>query len=86
MRLGPLPRMMTLRLRGRRGFVFFVVAGVEVGREAFELGGAGVDEFEDGAQALGFAEVANLLDAGGAGKRPCVGDALVGDAEALGFS
>ena len=70
----------------RRGLVFFVVAGIEVGREAFKLGGAGVDEFVNGTQALAAAEVANLLDAVVAGERPDFRKALVGNAEALGFS
>jgi hypothetical protein len=77
--------MMTLRL-GVGGFVLFVVAGVEVGGEALELGGAGVDELEYGAEAVVLAESTDLFDAFGAGERPCVGQAFVGDPEALGFT
>ena len=40
-----------LLARGRCGLVLFVVAAIEVGRVAFELGGAGVHQFEDGLDA-----------------------------------
>ena len=50
MRLGPLPRIMTfLRVPGRLRRSF--VGGIEIRREAFEFGRAGVDAIEDGAHA-----------------------------------
>ena len=69
-----------------RGFVFFVVAGIEVGGEAFELGGAGVDQLVDGTETMLAAEGADLLNAIVARERPDFCKTLVGDAEALGFS
>ena len=47
MRLGPLPRIMTFLRVGGLGFALALVGGIEVGREALELGGAGVDAVED---------------------------------------
>ena len=72
-----------LRLVGRRRFVLFVVGRVEVGRHRFELGGAGVHELEDGANALPFAQFPHLLDAVVAFELPLGGDALVAEAETL---
>ena len=68
---------------GRRRLVLFVVGGVEVGRHGFEFGGAGVDELEDGANSLPFAQFPHLLDAVVAFELPLGGDALVAEAEAL---
>ena len=83
MRLGPEPRMMILGVVGRRRLVLFFVGGVEVGRHRFEFGGAGVDELEDWANALRFAQFPHLLDAVVACELPLGGDALVAKAEAL---
>ena len=67
----------------RRRFVLLVVGGVEVGRHRLELGGAGIDELEDGANSLPFAQFPHLLDAVVAFELPLGGDALVAEAEAL---
>ena len=72
-----------LRLVGRRRLVLFVVGRVEIRRHRLELGGAGVDQLEDGADALPFAQFPHLLDAFVALELPLGGDALVAEAEAL---
>ena len=78
MRLGPPPRITTLRAVGRRRLVLVLVGRVEVGRVGLELGGAGVDQLEDGADARAPAARARTS----ASVRPAsVGDAPVGEAQ-----
>ena len=83
MRLGPPPRMTTLRCGGGAGLalgvaaVLDLVGRVHVGGLRLELGAAGVDALEDGADAEALALGADRgLGAGGEG-----GEAGVGEAE-----
>ncbi len=82
-RFGPEPRMMTLGLCGRRRLVLFVVSGVEVRRHGFELGRAGIHEFEDRLDALALTQFPHLLGAGMAFQFPLGGDAFVAQSEAF---
>ena len=72
---------------GRRRFVFFFVGRVEIRREAFELGRAGIDALVDRADA---ARVALLVDqvrgAASVLHLPQVREPLVGEAHALEFA
>ena len=61
MRFGPLPRMMTFLRVGGRGLVFVFVGRVEVRREAFELGGAGIHALVDRPHAVLLAQLAHRL-------------------------
>ena len=68
----------------RRGrLVLFVVGRVEVRCHGLELGGAGIDELEDGADALLFAQFPDPLDAVVAFQLPLRRDALVAEAMRL---
>ncbi len=71
--------------RGSR-FVFLVVAGIEIGRHAFELCGAGVHEFEDRLDPHLLAQVTHDGDAIVGGLAPHFSDALVRDSHALHFT
>ena len=77
--IGPAAENDDFLLVGRRGLVFLFVGRVKVRREAFELGGAGVDAFVDRHHAVLLAQVANFFLAfeapdvrpGGRRKIPC---------------
>ena len=76
--------MMTFFLCGGGGFVLFVVAGVHVGREGFELGCTGVDELVDGLDAELLAQSGDLRGGLLAFEAKGGGEALVGEAFAFG--
>ena len=78
--------MMTFLLRRRRRFVLFVVAGVEIGRLALELSGAGIDKLEDWLQPGLVAQLTYLICAGGRIQVPDLGDTCIGDSHALGLA
>ena len=72
-----------LGLVGRRRLVLFVVGRVEVGRHGFELGGAGVDELEDGRIPFPSRSSLTCWMPAWPSQLPLRGDALVAQAEAL---
>ena len=77
MRFGPLPRIMTFLRVGRARFVFRFVARIEIRREAFELGRAGIHAVEDRRDAQLLAAFADLERRAADGARnPLVGEAV----------